>query len=74
MTSVITRLADNSLEHTLTRSVPPLITQDDAQVDPFVYSIATGKTRYNYSKFYGIMINTRAAKVFAIGFGQYLAF
>ena len=36
MTSVVTRLADNSLEHALTRAVPLPVTQDDAQIDPFV--------------------------------------
>jgi hypothetical protein len=74
MTSIVTRLADNSLEHALTRSVPPPVTQDDAQVNPFVYSTTTGKTRYHCSKFYGIMIDTGAAKVSTAGFGQYLAF
>jgi Reverse transcriptase (RNA-dependent DNA polymerase) len=74
-TDILIKLANQSTIHALTGQSPK---GDDTKhaalgvTDPFTY-ISTTPTRYNSTKFYGVMIDTGASKKSTAGYGQYLA-
>jgi hypothetical protein len=68
MVSIVNSLRDYSFDHTLTQAIPL------TQADSFAYSTTTSMSRYNASRFYGVIIDTRASRVSTAGFGQYLAY
>jgi hypothetical protein len=65
---IVNSLRDYSFDHTLTQAISP------TQADLFAYSTTTSISRYNASRFYDVMIDTRALRVLTTGFGQYLAY
>ena len=69
MLSTVEKLSNLATQHALTGIVP------DKSNFPFAYSTTSEETsRYNSDKWYGIMIDTGAARASTAGFGQYLAY
>ena len=69
MSSTVEKLSNLITQHVLTGGVP------DKSIFPFAYLTTSEETsRYNFDKWYGIMIDMGAARASTAGFGQYLAY
>jgi hypothetical protein len=68
-TEVTNNLANRSFVHAIIST--DLISSDNADVDPFVY---TTVSRYTPDKFYEVVIDTGASKQSTVGYGQYIAY
>jgi hypothetical protein len=63
MVFIVNSLKDYSFDYILTQAISL------TQTDLFVYLTTISMSRYNVSRFYGVIINTRALRVLTAGFG-----
>jgi hypothetical protein len=63
MVFIVNSLRDYFFDYTLTQAISP------TQANPFAYLTIISMSRYNTSRFYGVIINTGALRVLTTGFG-----